>query len=92
VLQECDGQTRLISRNRLRLPTFASRIGMAPMIPGSLVMERKMLPGIKARAEGLAATNARRIRRPRKWVCGQHQRAVRVLAVGRRLIKQGGPG
>ena len=58
VLQERDGQTRLISRNRLRLPTFASRIGMAPMIPGSLVMERKMLRGIKARAEGLAAERA----------------------------------
>jgi hypothetical protein len=58
VLQEPDGQTRLISRNRLRLPTFASRIGMAPMIPGSLVMERKMLRGIKARAEGLAAERA----------------------------------
>ena len=58
VLQERDGQTRLISRNRLRLPTLASRIGMAPMIPGSLVMERKMLRGIKARAEGLAAERA----------------------------------
>jgi len=55
VLQERDGQTRLISRNRFRLPTLAWRIGMAPMIPGSLVMERKMLRGIKARAERLAA-------------------------------------
>jgi len=58
MLQERDGQTRLISRNRLRLPTLASRIRMAPMIPGSLVMERKMLRGIKARAEGLAAERA----------------------------------
>ena len=55
VLQERDGQTRLISRNRFRLPTLAWRIGMAPMIPGSLVMEQKMLRGIKARAERLAA-------------------------------------
>ena len=55
VLQERDGQTRLISRNRFRLPTLAWRIGMAPMIPGSLVMERKMLRGIKARAERLTA-------------------------------------
>jgi len=55
VLQERDGQTRLISRNRFRLPTLAWRIGMAPMIPGSLVMERKMLHGIKQRAERLAA-------------------------------------
>ncbi|HET9969717.1 MAG TPA: hypothetical protein VFQ68_15890 [Streptosporangiaceae bacterium] len=58
VLQEHDGQTRLISRNRFRLPTLAWRIGMAPMIPGSLVMERNMLRGIKARAEQLAAERA----------------------------------
>ena len=31
---------------------------MAPMIPGLLVMERKMLRGIKARAERLAAERA----------------------------------
>jgi hypothetical protein len=58
VLQEHDDQTRLISRNRFRLPTLAWRIGMAPMIPGSLVMEWKMLRGIKARAEQLAAERA----------------------------------
>jgi hypothetical protein len=51
VLEERDGTTRLISRNRFRLPTLAARIGMLPMEPGSLVMERKMLRGIKARAE-----------------------------------------
>ena len=55
VLQEQDGATRLISRNRFRLPTLAARIGMLPMEPGSLVMERKMLRGIKERAERLAA-------------------------------------
>lgn len=47
--------TRLISRNRFRLPTLAARIGMVPMEPASLVMERKMLLGIKERAERLAA-------------------------------------
>src|SRR6266516_3857931 len=51
VLQERDGATRLISRNRFRLPTMAARIGMLPMEPGSLLMERKMLHGIKERAE-----------------------------------------
>jgi len=51
VLQERDGATRLISRNRFRLPTLAARIGMLPMEPGSLLMERKMLRGIKERAE-----------------------------------------
>ena len=51
VLRERDGSTRLISRNRFRLPTFTARIGMLPMELGSLVMERKMLRGIKHRAE-----------------------------------------
>lgn len=53
VLEEKDGTTRLISRNRFRQPTLAGRIGMLPMEPGSLVMERKMLRGIKERAEQL---------------------------------------
>jgi hypothetical protein len=55
VLREQDGRTRLISRNRFRLPRLRDRIGMLPMEPGSLVMERKMLIGIKRRAERLAA-------------------------------------
>jgi hypothetical protein len=46
---------RLISRNRFRLPRLIDRIGMVPMEPGSLLMERKMLRGIKQRAEKLAA-------------------------------------
>ena len=54
VLIERDGRTRLISRNRFRLPRLADRIGMVPMEPASLVMERKMLHGIKERAERLA--------------------------------------
>jgi hypothetical protein len=55
VLHEHDGQTRLISRNRFRLPTLPLRLGMLPMEPASLVMERRMLHGIKTRAEKLAA-------------------------------------
>jgi hypothetical protein len=55
VLEEQDGTTRLISRNRFRLPTLTARIGMLPMEPGSLLMERKMLHGIKRRAERLAS-------------------------------------
>ena len=54
-LDERNGSTRLISRNRFRLPTFAVRVGMLPMEPASLVMERKMLRGIKERAEKIAA-------------------------------------
>ena len=48
----------MISRNRFRLPTVAARLGMLPMEPASLVMERKMLRGIKRRAEGLATAGA----------------------------------
>ena len=55
VLEECDGKTRLISRNRFRLPRLKDKLGMIPMEPVSLVMERKMLRGIKQRAERLAA-------------------------------------
>lgn len=55
VLEEHDGKTRLISRNRFRLPTLPMRIGMVPMEPASLVLERKMLLGVKQRAEKLAA-------------------------------------
>jgi hypothetical protein len=53
VLEESGGGTRLISRNRFRLPNLKARIGMIPMEPGSLIMERKMLLGIKQRAERL---------------------------------------
>ena len=59
MLEERDGRTRLISRNRFRLPTLGARIGMLPMEPGSRLMERKMLRGIRRRAEQLAA-----VRRP----------------------------
>src|SRR5580765_7561524 len=54
VLDERDGTTRLVSRNRFRLPTLAARLGMLPMEPASLVMERRMLRGIKERAEHLS--------------------------------------
>jgi hypothetical protein len=61
VLEEKDGGTRLISRNRFRLPKLKDKIGMIPMEPGSLIMERKMLLGIKQRAERLAAEEEGRI-------------------------------
>ena len=54
VLEERDGRTRLISRNRFRLPRLRDRLGMLPLEPASLVMERKMLRGIEQRAERLA--------------------------------------
>jgi hypothetical protein len=55
VLESGTGTTRLISRNRFCLPSAVARIGMIPMEPVSLVMERKMLLGIKRRAERLTA-------------------------------------
>ena len=57
VLEDLGGQTRLLSRNRVAMPdpSLGDRIGMAVMEPGSLVMERKMLRGIKERAERLVA-------------------------------------
>jgi hypothetical protein len=54
-LSEQDGRTRLLSRNRFRLATRAARLAMLPMEAGSLVMERKMLRGIKERSERLAS-------------------------------------
>jgi hypothetical protein len=58
VLEPTAAMTRLISRNRIAMPgapwlqrVFAHYL----MEPGSLVMERKMLLGIKVRAEKLAA-------------------------------------
>ena len=62
VLEERGGGTRLISRNRFRLPTLGARLGMLPLEPASLVMERKMLRGIRARAERLAAADQARPR------------------------------
>jgi hypothetical protein len=49
--------TRLVSRNRISTPgasPVARLVNLLVMEPGSLVMERKMLFGIKRRAENLA--------------------------------------
>jgi hypothetical protein len=53
-LDERDGGTRLVSRNRIRPPHASTALrlfNLFVMEPGSLVMERKMLLGIKDRAE-----------------------------------------
>lgn len=54
-LEPQDGSTRLISRNRIAMKgaSAGQRLGILVMEPGSLVMERKMLLGIKERAERL---------------------------------------
>jgi hypothetical protein len=52
-----NGSTRLVSRNRIATPnaSVAKRaVNALLMEPGSLVMERKMLKGIRQRAEKLA--------------------------------------
>jgi hypothetical protein len=57
-LEAHNGSTRLISRNRIRVQSTGERAGMPAMEIGSLVMERKMLYGIKERAERGAAENS----------------------------------
>lgn len=57
VLEPAAGATRLVSRNRIAIPApgrLARMLNKYLMEPGSLVMERKMLLGIKERAERLA--------------------------------------
>jgi hypothetical protein len=52
-----DGRTRLLSRNRIATPhasALTRLFNLLVMEPGSLVMERKMLLGIKERAQRLA--------------------------------------
>jgi hypothetical protein len=41
----------LFAAGLYRMPGLRDKIGMFPMEPASLVMERKMLQGIKQRAE-----------------------------------------
>jgi hypothetical protein len=52
-----DGRTLLVSRNRIATPgdsSLARLLYILVMEPGSLIMERKMLLGIRQRAEQLA--------------------------------------
>jgi hypothetical protein len=55
VLRPGNGGTRLLSRNRAATQgaSLAQRLALLAMEPGSLIMERKMLLGIKERAERL---------------------------------------
>lgn len=68
MLQPLPGErTRLLSRNRWPRGSAGQRLGMLLMEPASLVMERKMLLGIKRRAErdahrGAPASGAAAIR------------------------------
>jgi hypothetical protein len=60
VMVEHGGSTRLISRNRAPAArSLKERVAMLVMEAGSLVMERKMLEGIKERAERLAMSDRR---------------------------------
>jgi hypothetical protein len=73
VLIEANGTTRLISRNRFRLPRMIDRIGMVAMEPTSLLMERRMLLGIKERAEQLSAGAATIYRSLRPTRAGRNE-------------------
>ena len=58
-----DGGTRLISRNRIATPGALPPVrllNLMVMEPGSLIMERKMLLGIKQRAEDIARQSVSR--------------------------------
>jgi hypothetical protein len=70
ILREEGTLTRLISRNRFRLPTRRARAGMVLMEPASLIMERKMLLGIKRRAERLAESGSARPPMRAERACG----------------------
>jgi hypothetical protein len=64
VIVPAGSRSRLISRNRIATPgaSWAARaVNTYLMEPGSLIMERKMLLGIKQRAERLSS----RLRQPR---------------------------
>ena len=71
VLVDRGGSTRLISRNRFRLPSRTARIGMLPMEPASLVMERRMLREIKRLSEGLTPAARDQTGRNRTQGAGQ---------------------
>jgi hypothetical protein len=92
VLKETGSTTRLISRNRFRLPTLVSRIGMLPMEPGSLVMERKMLLGMKQRAEQLASASAGPVQPPTNAQPPVAVRHRRLVAGCRRYADASGDG
>jgi hypothetical protein len=56
---QADGTTRLVSRVRARLPRrLRGWLWRTLLDPGQFVMERKMLLGIRRRAEALAAAEA----------------------------------
>ena len=50
-----DGQTRLVSRSRVRTQRFWARLFTYVIEPAGFFMTRRMLLGIKGRAEGLRA-------------------------------------
>ncbi len=67
-----DGVTRLVSRNRLPGSGPLFWLGMvAFMEPGSLIMERRMLLGIKRRAEALAKAGVHRSAQQRTEASGR---------------------
>ena len=52
------GRTRLIERNRFPVAEFGQRLRLEVMLPGAYLMERKMLLGIKQRAERAAGATS----------------------------------
>jgi len=78
----CDGATRLISRVRVGLGPKALLYGLSPMVDAPwFLMERKMLLGIKTRAEALAAEA--RPQRPVRPACNSREAVIADAATGR---------
>ena len=80
VLTELDGATRLISRNRFRLPTLAARIGMLPMEAGSLVMERRCCVGSRSAPSDSRPHRITQELNPRPDISGRRLGTSAVLA------------
>lgn len=81
MLKPVGAHTRLISRDRFRLPHLIDRLGMLPMEPGSLLMERTLLRGMQQCAERLADRHRRAYRLPPQGYGAWCSTTGRVCAV-----------
>jgi hypothetical protein len=92
--------TRLVTRVRLRQErTLANRLTLLALDPAALVMTRKMLLGVRRRAESLARTPSpggalRRLRHPSRRRLPQltGPGVVAILAIGSDSVARGRSG
>ena len=86
VLDELNGRTRLISRNRFRLPSMTARIGMVPMEPA--IADH----GAKDAARHQAARRAPRVRDKGGNTCLSRGRHSRPTTLASRANRSGSTG